>query len=419
MHAILRQTPALLVVLAGTHAATATDRIFNDITAKSPSGQYRVEARSPDNAARTGRKAFQSGFVYRATDADGTLLWTRNQAMTQRTRGSGKAAPLFQDWGEPSPVALHVSDSGWTVIRTAWDDLIAVDKRGHDQGRLNLLTNALTEAERKAYVQDTTAGPQWSAYSVWYFLDEAPSPVFVVRPWWGRRVFMDLASGRVVAETPPLAALALRHEGDDVMKTLARGVKTRRDWEHQESCCDAVWPILEAAYLAGRLELARAIPLLEALQDSPYGGSSTMGGMGFGERFEGQVNPHSYRTLQLRQVVHLSLRRLGRLPGPWPSTVFDVEYDDYARRHPYQAKAAPGPRHTHAREVKQGMTAEQVLDLIGAPDFCGYAAWEYDLDTTPPSSLTITWDVRHVTGVKTIKPALWQQGFSRDEQLVR
>jgi hypothetical protein len=50
----------------------------------------------------------------------------------------------------------------------------------------------------------------------------------------------------------------------------------------------------------------------------------------------------------------------------------------------------------------------------------GYDTWEYDydMDTVPPSSLILKWDVRHVIGIEKKTPPLWKDGFLRDEQLV-
>ena len=62
--------------------ATATDRFYNDISAESPSKRYKVEAKSPDNARKKGRNAFQSSFVYTCRDTSTKqVLWTRHQAM--------------------------------------------------------------------------------------------------------------------------------------------------------------------------------------------------------------------------------------------------------------------------------------------------------------------------------------------------
>ena len=43
-------------------------------------------------------------------------------------------------------------------------------------------------------------------------------------------------------------------------------------------------------------------------------------------------------------------------------------------------------RHASVQNVKVGMPAKQVIELIGAPDFIGYDDWSYDMDAEPPFS---------------------------------
>ncbi len=400
------------------HVAFGTDRYFSDVVAESPSKRYRVEAKSPDNSTKKGRHAFQASFVYTCWDTTTKLvLWTRKQAMGKpMPSGEGPSETLTLP-EEASPVSIFVADSGWTVIRTGWDELIPVDPLGHDRCRLRLLEDAFTKEERRQFVHGTTAGPRWSGYSLWYFLDTGGQRYFVLRPWWGHRVVLNLVAGRLVPETSRIANACLAYERTHVLTELAKGVATRKAWE-QEDCCTAVEPVITAAYLAGRLPVPEAVPFLKELQDSTYSGSSTSGGWAAGETFEGAVNPQTYSTLTMRQAIHLSLRRLGVTPKPFAATQFDVQYAVYEKCHPYVPKASSGPRHANADKVVKGMKAEQVLDLLGAPDFVGDATWEYDMDAVPPYSLTIPWDVRRVIRLEKRTPALWQAGLTRDAQLI-
>ena len=392
--------------------ARPTDRFYNDISAESPSKRYRVEANSPDNARKKGHPAFQASFIYTCRDMTTKhVLWTRAQAM-------GKPQQDGKHSAEASPVDIFVSDAGWTVIRTGWDELIAVDSAGHDRCCIGLLTDGFTNQEKSDYVDDTTAGPMWSGYSLWYFLDVDDKHLFVVRPWWGRRVVLNLEIGRLLDETPDVIRSAVAYERHYVMTELTKGVETRKKWE-KEQCCEAVWPILNASYLAGRIPVPEAAPLLEHLQEVSYSGSSTSGGLGIGEQFNGEVNPHSYETFTLRQVVQLSLRRLGKTPRFLAANQFDVQYQAYRKNHSYIPKVAVLPRAMNAGKVKTGMKGEQVLDLLGGPDFVGYDTWEYDMDASPPFSLILKWDARHVIDIQMKTPVLWKEGFVRDEQILR
>ncbi len=399
------------------HAAHATDRFFRDITVESPSKRYKVEAKSPDNLP-SGWHRFQASFVYTCRDSTaGKLLWTRKQAMEKPVPLGDNSALMYRSPKEASPVDIFVSNTGWTVIRTGWDELIAVDSAGHDRTRIKLLSEAFTEEDDK-YVHQTTAGPMWSGYSLWYFLDVDGQALFIVRPWWGRRVMVNLETGKLVQASAAVFAGALAYERNYVLAELSKGVDNRPQWDNEEAG-ESVWPILNASYLAGRIQVKEAIPFLEKLQDSPLSGSSTSGGLGWLERFDGEVNPHSYGTFTLRQVIHLSLRRLGKVPKPLPLNQFDLQYEDRKKNRPYVPKPLSVAREANADKVKKGMKAEQVLDLLGAPDFVGYKTWEYDMDSSAPFSLIVNWDVRHVLDIQKKMPALWKEDFARDEQIIR
>ena len=135
------------------------------------------------------------------------------------------------------------------------------------------------------------------------------------------------------------------------------------------------------------------------------------------ERFEGEVNPHSYSTFGFRQVVHLSLRRLGVRPKQLPLNEFDVQYEIYEKNRPYTPAVLSVPRESNADKIKKGMRAEQVLDFLGAPDFVGNDTWEYDMDSQEPFSLILKWDVRQVIDIQKKMPPLWKVRFVRDEQI--
>lgn len=417
----LIKTTILSAIIMGTFLcdAHATDRFYNDIAAESPSKRYKVEAKSPENARKKGHRAFQASFVYTCRDTTAKqVLWTRVQAMGKPQRVGKDSTETYNFPEEGSPVDIFVSDTGWTVIRTGWDELIAVDSAGHDRCRIGLLREGFTKEEKSKYVHDTTAGPMWSGYSLWYFVVVGNQPLFVVRPWWGRRVVLNLETGKLFNETPNVSMSAVAYERQYVVTELTEAVQTRKKWEKEE-CCEVVWPILNASYLAGRLPVPEAAPLLEQLQEVSYSGSSTSGGLGFGERFEGEVNPHSYETFTLRQVAQLSLRRLGKTPRPLAANQFDVQYEVYKKNHPYTPKPPSMLRASNAGNVKAGMKAEQVLDLVGGPDFVGYDTWEYDMDANPPFSLIVKWDARKVIDVERKTPVLWREGFVRDEQILR
>lgn len=396
----------------------ATDLHFNDFTNRSPGGIYEFRAESPDNR-KSGRRAFQSSFVCVLRDAKtGAALWTRKQAMEEPESSGTNGAASWARPKEGSPVEAFVSDAGWTVILTAWNEIISVDSTGRDRGKIDLLREAFTKEEREQFVSQTTAGPMWAGFSLWYFLDVGNTQFFVIRPWWGRRVVINVATCRLRRETMDVATAIAAQERNEVLAALAKGVATRVEWDKQE-CCEAIGPVNRAAYLAGCLKIAEAVPFLAKLEDCTYSGSSTTGGLSIGEDFEGRVCPHNYSTLTMRQIIQLSLRRLGKTPQQPGTITFKLEHRDYSKMQPYQPKPLAAPRHLNVTKIARGMKAEQVLDLLGNPDYIGFETWEYDMDAKPPYTLIVKWDVRHVTGIEQTTPAFWQDGLKRDEYVAR
>jgi hypothetical protein len=404
---------ALATSLLSPTRATADDRGDRGIIACSPNGVYEVQAKSPDNEAWD----FRANFVYTCVDKKTRkTLWVRKQPMGKPVRLSKDSPKTDSFPKEGSPLDILVSDHGWTVIRTEWDDLIAVANSGIDRWQIDLLTDALTSDERKRFVREAVdAGPMWDGWSLWYFLDVGKQQLFVIRPWWGRRIVIDIENGKFVAENKAISAAIADYERAYVLKSLARGIETRKQWENEEGDMSS-FPI-DAPYLAGALHVREAIPLLQKLQDSTYRGCSASGGLSWRETFRNEVDPHSYETFNMRQMVQLSLRRLGETPKPFPVNQFDVRQEVWNGFHAYVPKPLSVPRQENSDKIHKGMKAEQVLDLLDGPDFVGYDTWEYDMDAVPPFTLVIKWDARKVIGVEKKIPPLWKQGLLRDDPM--
>ena len=288
MKPIIHAAVSMIAFGAFLHPAHATDRIYRDIAVESPSKRYKVEAKSPDNVGDH-IHVFQGSFTYTCRDSTtAKLLWTRKQAMGKSEPLEDNSAIMVRSTEEESPVAIFVSNTGWTVIRTGWDELIAVDLAGHDRARVKLLSEAFTKEEQEKYVDHTTAGPRWSGYSLSYFLDVDGQALFIVRPWWGRRVMINLETGKLIQATAAILAGAAEYERNYVLTELAKAVDGRQKWDKEEAG-ELIGPILKASYLAGRIRVMEAVSFLEKLQDSSYSGSSISGGLGLLERFDGEV----------------------------------------------------------------------------------------------------------------------------------
>ena len=395
-----------LVVFSLPSSAAATNRYYGDITVCSPSGRFRIDATSPDNAGKS-RLPFQSNFTYKCVDtSSGNLVWSRKQAMGKPSRLSKDSPIEIANPIEASPASIYVSDSGWTVIRTGHDDLIVVSPEGIDVGRTKLLDEGLLPEEGK-YVCPTTAGPYWSGMSAWYFLHERTDEYFVIRPWWGRRIFVNLRKGHVGKDDPP--TLNTRAKEEEVNLLLATLNSQEEQSGVEMSQCTA-------AYLAGVLNVQAAIPFLRALEEHGDFDSSTSSSLSFDKEFKNEVDPHTYSYNDVRRVVQLSLRRLGELPKPLPCYQFEVKNGNNATT--FAPPRQDVPRHRNAEDIRLGMGAKEVLTLIGSPDLVKWETWIYDMDAPTPYSLTLTFDVRQVTKITTTTPPLWKSGTSRDEALI-
>jgi hypothetical protein len=313
---------------------------------------------------------------------------------------------------EGSPCRIYVSDSGYTVIYTGWNELIVLDSTGKENGKVSILNDCLTKDENDKYVSQTTAGPMWAGRSHWYFVSADSKEHFVIRPWWGRHLIIDLTTGAIETPTESLNKATRNAEREyvlSVLKTVLDGTAKKCD------CCGGSHDAVFAAYLAGVLKIQEAVPALRKIENSTHSGSSTMGG--FGDVPEGRIDPFNYSTYTTRQNVHLALRRLGEKPGAFPCTSFKTEHKEYKKQKPYVRKPVPGTRESNAEKVKKGMSPEQVIDLIDCPDYIPSRDWQYDIDAQKPYTLTISWtDERTVEDLKVLRPALWQEGTERDRE---
>lgn len=371
-------------------AVRATDVYYPDKSAVSENGRYRVDANSPENKNGAERKAFARDFSYGLTDLESAeLLWTRTQG---------------ED--EASCWRVYVDNDGWVIIVTGWDELIFIDPKGNETGKVDILEDALSAEERDEYVHNTTAGPIWAGYSNWYFITVGERRLFIIRPWWDRRLVFDIEGGKTISEDKSIAAACKLYETEYVMRELEKGVAMHKEWETEIKYSD-VGSVIKAAYLAGRMDLKEAVPSLRKLQDLKFAGSFTYGSSEY-EPAEGKVDPSQWKTYTGRTVIHLSLRRLGSPPNLHACSAFEVHFEDYKKEYYYEPDTVPKNRTDHVGDVKAGMLPEEVIEVIGAPDFVNSGLWCYDIDTSDPYTLTIAWNKSGVAETNKVRPAFWK-----------
>ncbi|MBI2922001.1 MAG: hypothetical protein HYY18_13020 [Planctomycetes bacterium] len=398
----------LPILLALASVASATDRFFGDSTAKSPNGKFRLEAKSPDN--EEGRRAFAANFEYTLFDeSTGKAVWTRKQPMKKDV-----------DWptpdGEGSPSGVWLDDDGRAVVFTGWQELFVLEPTAGQKVFQGKILEQFPEGDRKKFVSQTTAGPMWTGNSLWYFLGtegEAgrKNRYFVVRPWWGDRVFLDLETPKFLPDAEEGEAVRVaadKHDRDYVKEALA-------DVRDLPECgapggCGRRHEVDRAAWLAGVLDVREAIGPLRALESDTNVNSSTMVPDGF-----------SYQTFGTRQTVQLALRRLGQAPEGGGSIVIRFEEDPAAGK-PVTPAVEVGAKARVGKvgDVKEGMSAREIVALIGNPDCVserGSFAW--DIDGEKPFTLVVAFKEGKVGSIRKIDPPDWKAGLARDALLSR
>jgi hypothetical protein len=420
------QLSAVALSLLSAVAVQATDRYFFDISVKSSNGRYMVEAKSPDNAGERWKISFQSRFTYRLIDQlENRELWTRQQPMAGNQR---------YDIGEGPPVTVYVNDQGWVVIRTAdvWQqpiELIVLGPEGEEKVRVDVM-GALFPALRDRdlqryrdsflrYTGESTAGIRWGpSYCHFYFISIKNSPYFCMRTWWGKRLLLDLTGGRQVQIGPEFQHELFSAEKQFVLKVL----KGTRDWKwatgrgerlvlSEDSRQPTLVEGLRAIHMAGTMKFVEAAPLLQKLESCLYVGSSS-GGSGPYQAASGGIKPYSYKSLTIRQLSQLSLRRLGMRPSGHQATMLNRVDDGFW--HPNDPLSFR--RETRTSEISVGLKPEEVLEAIGAPDFIVKRAWEYDIDDASPYTFIISWGPEGVEKITRHTPPKWSDDFTRDRE---
>ncbi|MEI6564499.1 MAG: hypothetical protein WCO42_09375 [bacterium] len=427
------KTRAFLLFLLIPMAALATDRFYDDVIGVSPNGRYRVEARSPDNQQAGGHRAFQASFLYKCFEAPSNrIVWVREQPMG-KPESMGSATNTYRFPNEGSPVEIYVDDFGTTLVWTGWSELLLIPPDGRLKAKLDILGDGLSRSDRKRYVQDTTAGPCWSGNSYWYFASDGGRTYFCIRTWWDRRIIVDLSDSRFVQGDRKLLRSLESEEKAFVLRTLraATADVAAVSKEHPEHDCEHVHGMLTAVHMSGRMQIREAIPFLRQLESIDYIGSSTGSSPWEYGPPEGKVRPNGWETFSIRRDVQLALRRLGEKADPLPATRFEINVPfvqvagedpmsesslkrwDESRKRYLRKPGQPAPE-TMAFLVKTGMTPEQVIDLIDAPDYVNTSdeAWEYDMDDSAPYTIVIYWGKAGVAKIKKNKP-YWKDGDRR------
>ncbi len=406
-----------------------TTVFFPDCEATSPNGRFTLDARSP---SRLEERVGQYDFLYRLFDGD-RVVWEREQGL-----------------GEPWPHQVLVSDDGWSILRTHGNPprVIAVSPDGHDTIHVVLRTCSAgvpTQGEPGPWrVRQCewvinppyffTGGLWWAGESWPYFFQVDGTAWFVWRTSWGPRLVIDLTHGLLAPEDSPARAAIIRAMDEEekrgayllLWKLAARLYEVQQFASSPERPSIGEKPsplhvqlrrVQPALKLVGLHRCEEALPVLRFWERIDYQGSSeSCTAMGAGWVVESQAfRPH----------VQHALRLLGAEPQG---------YAAYHFRPGRERARLPVPEHValrreSAEKLDPGMSAEQVLQRVGAPDHIRRhwhegrkvhrwtEEWEYDFRVAGQwVTLRLTWD-EHVSRGRISRlqeePASWLQAAER------
>ncbi len=428
---------------------------YADCEAASPNGRYTLDARSPHNGTinhKDGRppsedeygfkyREHQSEFRYRLIDniRCGSVIWER-----------------WQERDEDSPHEVVVSDEGWSILRTHGfkPEIVAVSPEGKDVIRVRIGGPKEEDADeadadrspqrgnshvwRATHLQFTTAGCFWTAHSWRYFFTFNKVSYFVWRPFSGQRLVIDLTNAGLLGEVEEGGAalsLAMREAETQAACSLLSDLAVQTteiqrllaDLE-EDSDAETQHPLLErlrnataAIHLAGAHRVARSVPFLRCLEEidsASYETSSTA--MGDGWSVEAQY---------LRPILHHTLRLLNQEPQGYAPYHFTND----GGRFPLPERVPD--RRERADALNLTMDAEEVLRLLGAPDYVRKEShkagkfyrwtedWDYDFRVEDQwMTLRITWEEDNRKGrIAHFEeaPSPWLHSVQRETDILR
>lgn len=403
----MRITTLLVLSLAIIPASVRASWVdFEPIQSLSPDGKLYVNARfygvtEWQNTAKT--VPANGSMRYQMTDAKSNTLWITD-------------IPIDADFSSfDTPAEIFVSMNAWAVVRTYSSDLLCFNPKGERTVKLDIIDTLLPDViVHDDFFSWTSAGRKWGQlYAHYYFCRHLDQLYFVIRTYWDDRLVVRLSDGISITPDAGLSTALLTAETEFVTQTLKDAVRNK-DLEH--ASWETIRAIITAVHMAGRMRMKKITQLLQQLESVEYSP-----GWGFySSKYKppaGFIDPAIHSALLLRQVVHLSLRRLGDSPRVFPCVRFAIEGTDPPKWLNLPDLAAP--REQCAQALKPGLSPDAVIRLVGGPDFVDWGKhWEYDIDARVPYTLTLTWGEHILETISTNHPVIWQQMNKRDRQIL-
>lgn len=422
--------------------AMSTDRFYSDLSASSENGKYQLIARSPDNRRvmtivdpkQGSADPFGSGEEENLDESAETKHQQKpfsdsfNYTLYESVEGKAK-----EIWHRPyrkgdyAPTKIDVSNKGQALVSDGRFILI-IDSKGRDRNRVDLFTQVFTPDERREKVEWTTAGSRWDDYSLRYFLplslEEKESLYYVIETWWGRTVLIDMDSCRPINELrKPFQKTIAKETERSVIQILKEASKELPEWAAKDGCFDydqlAQYKaaIFQSAYTD--IDPKAIIPLLHELEKIEYFDVFGGGVNNFEPKKEGEPDISDFSQSTLRKLIHFALRKNGALPKKFPCC------KPRAYHNPYQQKDWPLPtistedKTANAVKINQSMTPQQVLELLGGPDYILNSALGYFIDAIEPYSLELRFEEGIVSAKVLTYPPHYQGNRNQVKDLFR
>lgn len=384
---------------------------YRDITSYSPSRRYRLDIRSPDNDPTSPRaidelgegnprrfwtSGFQSDFVYAVTDVDReSILWQKP------AQGSLDC-----------PVEAWVADDGAVVLvtRTGFSsEVILLSSRGEVLHKADVYEELLEQNETEFHW--TSAGPYWTEGGHGLFVETQGKCFWSFRSLHGRRVVLNISAVRHEAPAPALLSEIRNAEANWARQTLASAAAEAERWQEgdEERYGRQLDDTKTAAFWAGCDSLTDTVPALRRLERVPALFSYTF------VSWQTRRGDNLFMgRLYLRPVVKLALRMLGEEPAGFSCYSFRLQNPDrdFADCPALTAPECIPERAGKLAMVRLDMQPQDVLELLGAPDFLAQRdRWDYDFVAKDNAfTFRIEWNTSTWLPecLRTIQPGAWQ-----------
>ena len=301
----------------------------------------------------------------------------------------------------------------WAYPHMFTGDFLFIEE-GTNQTRLSL-KEIFPDESYAENVHLTTAGPLWGEPAFYYVFTHEGTDYFHMWCPSGKRVLLNLTDPKV-DDPGPLLTVIIQEDRARVTAFLEESAKiaTDRDkglrWEK----------VYAGMLLAAEYGLTNAVPSLRVLEEHSWQGPACSHQGSYKKTFGLNEDVSFYQKYDGRRYAQLALRRLGYKPAGYRANVFDDVKINNA--------ISPDDRKKAASKIVLGITARDVYDLMGPPDYMistytndaavideqledeWYSAWRYDFDAPEDYSLILAWDEKdgRLEQALTVTPALWR-----------